>query len=614
MHAVSHSLAHRGTPATRTRSRWQPYHASLQPSSSSRSSPSTSYLITPASSVSSSPPPHPSSYQDPDQLPSAPQYHPQPSRECQLRDAQKSKYALGLVDQAVRTLCDIWHPQDVPVVFLTSRPAITCPSDAIASTPQKHAIAYHPRNIQLPSPISPTTQPSPISPPPLSHLPSGPRPLRSSECPSGAQPPRGNLVPMRGFVHEVLRRSRTSGSVLQTALCYIEAIRSKVPELVCRERSGTGVQGEPELDDRIIQGEVSVDDGAASEGTSTTFINAATCLDDMMDTVRLAAQSFDMDMSSSQPGMGSSQVFPSKQKNVTPLAPLPPLPSPLLCPRRTFLASLILASKFMQDRCYSNRAWAKLSGLPPREIGRCERALGDALEWRLWVGKLPAVQPTTTSRRPISKCKSESELSFAPRPPHVERFLQQQLTLDKRLASMPWHDRNSVSLPTHGMNAGLRRHATLPAGSLFGQDNSNNMSLMGLSSWLPSPAPSFVSSMESIAGSSVSDDKTPIPPTPELSFSPASTESSSSGGDRTIQMSSFMDVPTPPPGQFASFAVQNDKVMSLAHGAYMYPTPHAMLDPLSGVPCYGPLGGSTRFEDMPCAAGNMNFHTSSWTT
>ncbi|KAJ3710916.1 hypothetical protein DFJ43DRAFT_1169288, partial [Lentinula guzmanii] len=53
------------------------------------------------------------------------------------------------------------------------------------------------------------------------------------------------------------------------------------------------------------------------------------------------------------------------------LAPLPPLPSPLLCPRRAFLASLILASKFTQDKCYSNRAWAMLSGLQPREIGRC---------------------------------------------------------------------------------------------------------------------------------------------------------------------------------------------------------------------------------------------------
>ena len=44
---------------------------------------------------------------------------------------------------------------------------------------------------------------------------------------------------------------------------------------------------------------------------------------------------------------------------------------PLLCPHWAFLASLILASKFMQDKCYSNQAWAKLSGLPPWEIGRC---------------------------------------------------------------------------------------------------------------------------------------------------------------------------------------------------------------------------------------------------
>ena len=32
------------------------------------------------------------------------------------------------------------------------------------------------------------------------------------------------------------------------------------------------------------------------------------------------------------------------------------LPSPLLFPRRAFLASLILASKFFQDKCYSYRA------------------------------------------------------------------------------------------------------------------------------------------------------------------------------------------------------------------------------------------------------------------
>jgi len=63
------------------------------------------------------------------------------------------------------------------------------------------------------------------------------------------------------------------------------------------------------------------------------------------------------------------------------------MPSPLLCPRRTFLAALLLASKFLQDRSYSNKAWAKLTGLPAREVGRCERALFAILEWRLWVGK-----------------------------------------------------------------------------------------------------------------------------------------------------------------------------------------------------------------------------------
>ncbi|TFK58148.1 hypothetical protein BDN72DRAFT_746207, partial [Pluteus cervinus] len=55
------------------------------------------------------------------------------------------------------------------------------------------------------------------------------------------------------------------------------------------------------------------------------------------------------------------------------------------CPRRPFLASLILTSKFTQDKCYSNRAWAKLCGLPPQEVSQCKHPLGEVLEWRLWV-------------------------------------------------------------------------------------------------------------------------------------------------------------------------------------------------------------------------------------
>ena len=98
---------------------------------------------------------------------------------------------------------------------------------------------------------------------------------------------------------------------------------------------------------------------------------------------------------------------------------LPPLPSPLLCPHRTFLASLILASKFMQDKCYSNCAWAKLTGLPAREIGRCERALGEALGWRLRVGKMSGFCMLPRSQRvgEVSRANSgNTVMSDAPSP------------------------------------------------------------------------------------------------------------------------------------------------------------------------------------------------------
>ncbi|KAG6866726.1 hypothetical protein C0991_011385 [Blastosporella zonata] len=107
----------------------------------------------------------------------------------------------------------------------------------------------HFQNIQLPSPVSP----SPTSSPSLS-VPSSP--LASAALPTldiaGTLGSRGNLVPIKSFVHEVLRRSRTSGCVLQTALCYLEAIRSKVPALVRAEKAGEGVQGEEDRSDWIV--------------------------------------------------------------------------------------------------------------------------------------------------------------------------------------------------------------------------------------------------------------------------------------------------------------------------------------------------------------------------
>ena len=140
---------------------------------------------------------------------------------------------------------------------------------------------------QLPSPVSPSiveTPPlSPLQPPLVGLVPT---------CLSG----KPSVAPLQDFLQELIRRSRTSWTVLQTALCYIEAARRKLPEIA----------------------------------------NAPVA-----------------------PVKESTLGESSQDSEPTPPEPL--VPSPLLCLRRTFLASLIPASKFLQDRCYSNRAWVKLS-------------------------------------------------------------------------------------------------------------------------------------------------------------------------------------------------------------------------------------------------------------
>lgn len=57
----------------------------------------------------------------------------------------------------------------------------------------------------------------------------------------------------------------------------------------------------------------------------------------------------------------------------------------LQCGRRMFLAALILASKYLQDRNYSARAWSKISGLNTQEINQNEMAFLLAVNWRLHI-------------------------------------------------------------------------------------------------------------------------------------------------------------------------------------------------------------------------------------
>ncbi|BFZ64240.1 PHO85 cyclin-5 [Saitoella coloradoensis] len=112
------------------------------------------------------------------------------------------------------------------------------------------------------------------------------------------QHPCGLVLPLRTFIQETLRRSRTSYSTLQLALWYLILLRDRCDE----QKVHGGADGQ-----------------------------------------------------------------------------LPP------CGRRSFLSALILASKFLQDRNYSNRAWSRISGLSTSEINANEMEFLKRVSWTLFV-------------------------------------------------------------------------------------------------------------------------------------------------------------------------------------------------------------------------------------
>ncbi|KAI7857022.1 cyclin-domain-containing protein [Circinella umbellata] len=57
------------------------------------------------------------------------------------------------------------------------------------------------------------------------------------------------------------------------------------------------------------------------------------------------------------------------------------------CGRRMFLAALICAHKFLQDKTYKNSAWSKVSGLSVNEVNHAERVMLQLLDWSLYVKK-----------------------------------------------------------------------------------------------------------------------------------------------------------------------------------------------------------------------------------
>ena len=57
------------------------------------------------------------------------------------------------------------------------------------------------------------------------------------------------------------------------------------------------------------------------------------------------------------------------------------------CGRRMFMSALMLAAKYLQDRNFSVKAWAKISGLSCTEINKNEKAYLQSIEYRLHLKK-----------------------------------------------------------------------------------------------------------------------------------------------------------------------------------------------------------------------------------
>ena len=164
-----------------------------------------------------------------------------------------------------------------------------------------------------------------------------------------------NLIGLRTFIQEVLKRSKTSYSTLQVALYYLVLIKPCIPKV-----DFTKEQTEDSHTTRAMQ-----------------------------------------------------------------------------CGRRMFLAALILASKYLQDRNYSARAWSKISGLKVEEINSNERAFVAAVNWSLHVPEQRFQRWTDVVLKYSLSQPSQPSLRFNESSPNCWRSIIPRLTPELKDLEVP---------------------------------------------------------------------------------------------------------------------------------------------------------------------------------
>lgn len=135
------------------------------------------------------------------------------------------------------------------------------------------------------------------------------------------------VVSTRNFIHEILKRSKATYSTLQISLFYLFRVKKRVHDrLQTRHRMPPSPPLSPPRDNN-----------------SSGHVGAKKNRDRMEDM--------------------------------------------MLCGRRMFLASLMVASKYLQDKNYRNRAWAKIAGLDLKEVNTAELAFLRLIDYKLHISK-----------------------------------------------------------------------------------------------------------------------------------------------------------------------------------------------------------------------------------
>ncbi|KAF9930875.1 hypothetical protein FBU30_011164 [Linnemannia zychae] len=228
-------------------------------------------------------------------------------------------------------------------------------------------------------------------------------------------------LPLRTFIQETLKRSRSSYSTLQTALFYLYKIRNKVPCAYLKRRQNqlyaqqtlslphsavglvtppaspyhqqnlaefpVNVQGADYFSVRKMDSKPSLPSPLSSNCSMASASPASVSGYSPCSSASPASTTSSPDSSSASPYPSSTPVSGTSGSTQSGSSSTSSSQSNriIYCGRRTFLAALMVASKYLQDRNYSNKAWAKISGLSIKEINANELIFLKLIDYSLFV-------------------------------------------------------------------------------------------------------------------------------------------------------------------------------------------------------------------------------------